>query len=351
MMLSAPIVKLLRMISVLLLSILSGCLFEKVDQFQLLGSTLDTSYSVIVVAPPKGVGEDMLREQLKDELAYVSSLISSYDPESELSKFNASELTEWTPLSKDTIKLIQACRRISKASGGAYDITLAGVSKLWNSVSGDQSTGLEQARPSLDQILELMNEVGYQLLLVSGSEINVRKLTPNLQVDLSSIGKGFAVDRVSQILEANGVGRYMVDIGGAIRTRGLTADGNMWKIGIELPPGSQHAGPSGVEVEDAHVVTVGNFRDYREVDGQRVTQFLDGRTGFPIQHNLASVTLLHGSVAMADAWATAFFAMGYDEATKMAEDKGIAAQFTIKEGEGFEVHSTASFDAYAYVDK
>jgi len=329
---------------------LQACLSEKAKQLQLQGTTMGTNYSVTVVEPQKDISEGLLKEQIESELARINKLISTYDPESELSEFNASSSTAWAPLAADTIKLIQSARQVSNESNGAYDVTLASLSELWGfGTSGDEQSETEQAaEPDLDAVLELMNEVGYQLLQVSGTGTTVRKLTPHLQVDLSSIGKGFAVDQVGLILEAAGIDRYLVDIGGEIRTRGLAVDGEMWKIGIEVPQTGASDASAGVAVEAAHIATSGDYRNFREVDGKRLSHLIDGRTGFPIEHNLASVTLLHGSTALADAWATAFMALGYEQASEIAAKKGIAAQFTLRKGDSFEVLQSKAFAAYAY---
>jgi len=311
---------------------------------------MGTNYTIIIVDPLEDTNEGVLQEQIDAELERVNALISTYDPESELSQFNASDSTAWTPLASETISLIKVARRISKESEGAYDVTLSTLSELWGfSTQNSDSNGTSS--PEFDQVLELMNEVGYQLLLVSGSEVNVRKLTPHLKVDLSSIGKGFAVDRVGELLESNGITRYLVDIGGEIRTRGRAKNAKMWKIGIELPEIGAQKAPSGVQVEDAHIATSGDYRNYREVDGVRVSHLIDGRTGFPIAHNLASVTVLHGSTALADAWATAFMAMGYEQASILADKKGMAAQFTLRVDNAFEVRQSKAFSAYAYTEK
>lgn len=331
---------------------LQGCFLDRADQFEITGSTMGTSYSVVVVDAPRSSNAGALKSQIDAELERINKLISTYDAASELSQFNASDSTEWTPLAAETIGLIKSARRVSKESDGAYDITLSTVSDLWGfgNQPVSQLNGLDAELPSLDQILEIMNEVGYQLLLISANEINVRKLTPHLKVDLSSIGKGYAVDRIGETLEANGVKRYLVDIGGEIRTRGKASDGKMWKVGIEVPQTGSSKASHGVIVENAHIATSGDYRNYREVDGRRVSHIIDGRTGFPIDHNLASVTILHGSTALADAWSTAFMTMGFDAAIRLANRKGIAAQFTLRGNGDFRVVQSEAFTAYAFSD-
>lgn len=340
----------------------SGCLKGNSAELRIAGSTMGTTYSITVVAPPSNVQQSTLQQQIEAEFATINQQISNWDSGSELSVFNASESTEWVPLSDSTITMVQSAVRISKETDGAYDVTLGSISELWGfgprlstAVKDDAELAVAaatpQVNPSLDDILRLMNNVGYQLLQVSSRDASLRKLTPGLQVDLSSIGKGYAVDRVGEILESQAINRYMVEIGGEIRTRGRAADGGMWKIGIEMPATLRGNIKKGLAVENAHIASSGDYRNYREVDGQRVSHLIDGRSGFPISHNLAAVTLLHGSVMQADAWATALMVLGYEEGLKVAQRKGLAVQFTVREGETFQVYTTKAFDAYAYTEK
>jgi len=175
----------------------------------------------------------------------------------------------------------------------------------------------------------------------------VRKLNPELQIDLSSLAKGYAADQIGEKLEALGHLNYLIEIGGEIRTRGLAADGGRWKIGIEWPESAGKPTMTGIAVGDAHVASSGDYRNYRIIDGERYTHIIDGRSGFPIAHELASVTVLHGSVMRADAWATAFMVLGFDDAVKLAEKKGLAARFVLRAGDGYRIEATSAFKAYA----
>lgn len=336
-----------RYCGVLLLAllVLAGCEEQTANTLELNGQTMGTTWQVTVVEP-RGLVDSSLQSLIDEELQRINGLMSTYDAESELSKFNSMRSVEWQPLSDETIALVEAARRVSKETSGAYDITLGSISALWG-FGQEESTG---SKPLLDDILLMLNDVGYQLLEVSSARKSVRKLNPDLKVDLSSLAKGYAVDKIGEQLEATGNQRYLVEIGGEIRTRGLAPNGERWKIGIEWPESGGEPEMTGIAVENAHIASSGDYRNYRVVDGERVTHILDGRSGYPISHNLAAVTVLHGSVMRADAWATAFMVLGYEESLALANKKGLAARFVIRESDGYRVDSTSVFKAYAIND-
>jgi len=332
---------------VVLLLLTSACLKQDDPSVEYSGQTMGTTYSVVIVDPPAGLNIEAAQAGTDTELARINDSMSNWNPESEISRFNDAISTDWVEVSQDTIALLRIARRISKETQGAYDVTLGSVSKLWGFHQASEGA-TEEIKPEMDEVLTLMYAVGYQLLQESRDGTSVRKLSPELQIDLSSIAKGFAVDRLGELLEGLGVTRYLVEIGGEIRTRGKAADGERWKIGIEWPiPGARDV-PTGIAVENAHVATSGDYRNYREIEGVRYSHLLDGRSGYPVTHGMAQVTVLHGSVAQADAWATAFMVVGPDEALAIADAKGLAARFTVRDGASFKVITTPAFDAYSY---
>jgi len=324
--------------------LLSSCSEPPAAELTTSGETMGTRYQVIVVAPGS-LNLARLQALIDDELQRINALMSTWDPDSEISLFNANADVDWRELSAETIEVIETARGISKETSGAYDITLGSVSALWGFGHGDEV----EKKPVLDDVLLLLNDVGWQLLEVAGSRESVRKLNPGLQVDLSSLAKGYAVDKIGERLEASGYQRYLVEIGGEVRTRGKAADGKMWQIGIEWPESAGEPEMTGIAVENAHIASSGDYRNYRLIDGVRYTHILDGRTGYPVSHNLAAVTVLHGSVTRADAWATAFMVLGYAEAIKIANRKGLAARFVLREEDGFSVMTTKAFNAYAMI--
>lgn len=327
-------------------ALLGGCFSDELPELELKGETMGTTWHVTIVDPQQ-LDEAALESAIESRLSDINAMMSTYDPDSELSQFNASSIVEWQPMSVDIIKVIEAAQRVSKETSGAYDVTLGSVLALWGFGQGESP----EAAPAMDDILLMLNDVGYQLLKVSSSQGRARKLHEALNVDLSSLAKGYAVDEIGKLIEATGQQRYLAEIGGEIRTRGRAADNGLWKIGIEWPEDSGEPEMTGIGVEYAHIASSGDYRNFKMIDGERYTHILDGRSGFPITHGLASVTVLHGSTMRADAWATAFMVLGFEESLAIANKKGLAARFVTRVGDGFKVVVTDAFKAYAINEK
>lgn len=161
-----------------------------------------------------------------------------------------------------------------------------------------------------------------------------------MQLDVSSLAKGFAVDQIGRLLEGLGIDHYIAEIGGELRVRGFRRPGLRWHVGVEHPDGSVN---SGLALTDAHVASSGSYRNYREVDGKRLSHIIDGSTGRPIEHSLVAVTVLHDSTMLADAWATALLIVGNTRAIELSEKMNLAVQLTSRSGNGFSVYRSPRF--------
>ncbi len=177
------------------------------------------------------------------------------------------------------------------------------------------------------------------------SSSSVTKAIADLTVDLSAIAKGFAVDRVADTLEAEGVETYMVEVGGEIRTKGLNPQAEPWRIGIERPVPGDQAIDLVVPLKDLSMATSGDYHNFYEVDGRRISHTIDPRTGYPITHNVASVSVIAALCVRADAYATALLVLG-PEGFDLAEELGLAAYFLQRDKEGvFVGRMTTAFKA------
>ena len=165
-------------------------------------------------------------------------------------------------------------------------------------------------------------------------------------MDLSAIAKGYGVDYLAKYLESNGIYDYMVEIGGEVRTKGSKSPGQAWKIGIEMPIPGKGGVMKVVQLKNKALATSGDYRNYFEKDGIRYSHILDPRTGRPIDHKLASVSVLADTCAEADSLATAFMVMGYDEALKVVEKRELGAFFIIREKGGFKTRVSSGFKPY-----
>ncbi|MBX2879365.1 MAG: FAD:protein FMN transferase [Granulosicoccus sp.] len=271
---------------------------------------------------------------LINELQRINRLMSTWDPQSDLSLFNKSGSLEQVSLHPDILTVVDTAVAVSKQTEGRYDITLDPVIRLWGFGHSESV-----ARPSDQMITQALAATGYQKLLRDSDKI--RKLRSDVSVDLSSLAKGFAVDQLGQILESYDVNHYLVEIGGEVRARGVKHTGDAWRVGIENPEGYAD---QGIYLRDTQVASSGTYRNYRLENGQRLSHIIDGRTGRPVEHYLVAVTVLHESTMLADAWATALLVVGESEARRLIEEQNLVAQLTVVENNAFRVERTPSFE-------
>jgi len=317
------------------------------DKAVLAGETMGTRFAVVLVEEGVERGRlERLQGLIDAELEAVNAEMSTYRPDSELSRFNAAEPGAAFEASAELLEMVELSRTMSVASEGAFDVTVGPLVDAWG-FGPDPRTRTE---PSAAEIAELRARVGVDKLRVDERARTLAKTVAGLRVDLSAIAKGHGCDRIAAILDDAGATDYMVEIGGEVRVRGHNPEGQAWKIGIEKP--SAAAGQARVvhellRVRDVSVATSGDYRNYWEADGVRYSHTLDARTGRPIEHELASVTVIHPvSAALADGWATTLNVLGPEAGFALAKREGLAAYFLIHAGEGFEARSTPAFSRY-----
>ena len=167
-----------------------------------------------------------------------------------------------------------------------------------------------------------------------------------MYVDLSAIAKGYAVDQLAELLDGHGIQHYLVEIGGELRSKGANAQEEPWRVAVELPESNQRMPYRIVELMDMGMATSGDYRNYFERNGVRYSHTIDPATGYPIHHNLASVTVLAPSAALADGLATAINVMGADRGLALAEAQGLAVFVILKQDTGFEAQYSTAFGPY-----
>jgi len=303
------------------------------------GQVMGTWYSVKYLPPSNAERSvDDINTEIHAKLARIDLLMSTYKATSEVSRFNAVEPGVWFDLSPQTYEVIELAQDISAKTLGAFDISVARLVDLWG-------FGPEQRAhhiPDADQLKQVLTEVGYENLKLHGSQLKVQKETP-LHIDLSAIAKGFGVDQVADYLDRIGVESFLVEVGGEIRTRGMKPNGQPWRVAIESPATGQRGVHSVVNVTDLALATSGDYRNYFEENGQRFSHTIDPKTGAPITHNLASVTVISSTAAEADALATAFSVMGPDQAMAYAKAYNVSTYLIVKEREGFVGKASEAF--------
>lgn len=316
---------------------------EKPQGFLFSGTTMGTTWRVKVVANSLTTEQrQSIDKAVKDAVAAVDRRMSTYKPESELSQFNSSPGTEPFALSPQTIKVLEVARQVYDLSGGSFDPTVGPLVEAWGF-----GPGKVEGVPSAEEISRLLGEVGLTKVHVDVKAGAVRKSLPALRLDLSGIAKGYAVDQVAATLLKDGYTDFMVEIGGETVVRGVNERGHRFRIGIERPTiGGERDILDVLSLTDLAVATSGDYRNYREVDGVRVSHTIDPRTGRPIDHRLASVSVVHSSCAFADAMATALNVLGPEAGMALARSEELAAQFVVRTAHGeFEARATESFQS------
>jgi thiamine biosynthesis lipoprotein len=306
------------------------------------GDTQGTTYHIKVVDLPSSLSPDTVKTAIEGELDDIDRHFSTYTPDSELSHFNQSRDSGWIPASASLLEVLSEAQRISKLSGGAYDVTVGPLVNLWGfgPKEGDDRI------PSQEEIAAARARVGYTHLGIRNSPPAVRKDIPDMYVDLNSIAQGYSVDRVAEKLEALGITNYLVEIGGELRGKGLNQLNGHWRIGIERPVPGERAVYTIIKIADVGVSTSGDYRDYFERDGVRYSHTINPGTGRPITHRLASVTVVSKNTMSADALSTALMVLGPDDGYHVAVQAGLAAYFIIKTDTGFTDRETPAFDQY-----
>ncbi|MCP5061674.1 MAG: FAD:protein FMN transferase [Ignavibacteriae bacterium] len=300
---------------IFLILVLSSCASgeKKIEDFSFAGTTMGTTYSVKIITDKKNIS-DNFDKNIDSILVEVNNQMSTYIPDSELSKFNSSINTNWFTTSKELVQLFKESIEISQLTNSAFDITVGQLVNLW----GFGPSHNENIIPTEEEIINLKKDIGIEKIQVDLENLGIKKLNPTLYCDLSAIAKGFGVDKLADYFTTLNIDNFMIEIGGEIKTAGKNAKGEDWRIGISSPNNSNLQ--SIIGLSNYSMATSGDYLNYFEQDGIRYSHTIDSRTGKPITHKLASVTVIHEDCRYADAIATAINVMGptvgYDFALK-----------------------------------
>jgi thiamine biosynthesis lipoprotein len=309
---------------------------------ELAGEAMGTRWFAVLGAAGRSRAEvARARAGIEAEIAAVERRMSTWDPDSELSRFNRHLSTDPFPLSPDTLAVLAIAREVSERSGGAFDVTVRPLVAAWGFGAGARAPG---PGPGPDELAALRARVGYRRLELAPAAGAARKRHPELECDLSAVAKGWAVDRAAEALAGLGFRDYLLELGGEVRVGGERPGGGAWRVAIERPDSDARAAQTSVELRDAALATSGDYRSFYMVDGERRSHLLDPRSGRPVSHGLASVSVVHRRAALADAWATALAVLGPQEGFARAEAEGLGACFIERRAPGdFLVRTTSGF--------
>jgi thiamine biosynthesis lipoprotein len=323
-----------------LLLVVVACQQNRADRYvHLSGETMGTTWSVIL--PPVDADTRAIKQGLEGHLERINALMSTYNPGSEISRFNQQPGTDWFAVSEDTARVVALALEISRLTDGAFDVTVGPLVDLW----GFGAVRPESLPPSPEQIAALVAGVGYEKLQLRREPPAIRKKISQLRIDFSAIAKGYAVDVLAHYLDQQQIKQYLVEIGGELKMRGLRSDGSPWRIAIEAPLEEVREVATVFSLTDIALATSGNYRNYYEENGQRYVHTIDPVSGQPIQHQLASVTVLDPVAVRADALATALMVMGEKRGRRFCEEHRVAAYFIIHSKTATTSYSSPAFQA------
>lgn len=307
------------------------------------GSTMGTSYHIKVI-PTGSTPIDIMAVSGKiiERLDEIDHLMSTYKSDSEISVFNQRQENQWVAISNETLNVIEAGQQVSKLSDGAFDMTIGNLVNLW----GFGPTINLDSIPQQQIIDEIINQIGYQKLQLTSQPPQLLKTSPQVYLDLSAIAKGYAVDAIAKVLLDLHIDNFMVEIGGEIVTHGFKSESTPWIIGVQSPAKVEQSVQKRLYLTDIAMATSGDYRNYFEQDGVRYSHTIDPRTGHPINHQLASVTVVSSTCMLADAYATAIMVLGPTEGMAFANKNNIAIFMIIKEGEAFTESNNELFTHY-----
>ena len=326
-----------RLLSAALLFFLAACttdeshLLVRGGTYSYRGDTMGTTYEVTVVADPEyDVRFPFLHSRIALTLGRIDEAMSTWQPESELSRFNRSATTDPFPASPDTVAVFQHALTVSALTGGAFDITVGPLVDAW----GFGPPGQPPAAPIDAELARLRERVGWQQLEVDESAPAIRKHAPEVSADLSALAKGYAVDQVAELLEREGFSNHLVEVGGELRAAGQNTNGEAWRVGIERPTAGPPTVYRTVTLTSHALATSGDYRNTYLLDGQRVSHTIDPRTGRPVTHALASVSVIDPLCVRADALATGLMVLGPDDGFALAAEQGWPALFLVHRPDG-----------------
>ncbi len=330
-------------IMVIVLLFATGC--AKKEPLVLQGQTMGTTYHIkIVDSAFDSSGKQALQLAVDSVLKEMNRQMSTYIPESEISRFNRWPAHKPFRISRDFMNVLKLSLQIYKESQGAFDVTVGPLVDLW----GFGKKGRRTTPPTPDQIQETLKRVGSEHIHILNDTL-ILKDVPGLELDFSAVAKGYGVDAVAALLGNRQFKNFMVEIGGEVVVKG-TKNEKPWRIGVDRPspnlaPGEQLEAI--LKLSDLALATSGDYRNYFTYHDSLYSHEIHPKTGRPVRNHVASVTVLAPSCALADAMATAIMVMGAQKGLAWVESKPQAeAMIILRKNGKFEEALSSGFNRY-----
>ncbi len=307
------------------------------------GKTMGTTYTVKYLQEDGAPIAKQISIDIEQLLKEVNRQMSTWQKNSEISTFNKLPVGESITISDDFLFVVDHALDVAQKTDGVFDPTIGPLVNLW----GFGPDG-ERKVPSEADIEEAKKKVGHDKIVVNLNEKKLSKKVEGVYLDLSASAKGFGVDVVSKHLTRQGLVNHMVEIGGEVRTSGKKND-KLWSIAIEVPAeDSYQVAQKVLPLDNLAVATSGSYRNFFKKGKKRYSHAINFKTGQPIKHTLASVSVVMKSCLEADSWATALMVMGVEDGLQLAEKLKIPAYFIYNPAgqneESFVEKSTTAFE-------
>lgn len=307
------------------------------------GESMGSGWTVRYVGDAESAAS--VQAGVQQRLDQVDAQMSTWKPQSDLSRYNQAAAESWVEVPVDLFQVIAAALKLAAETAGAYDPSVGPLVDLW----GFGPTPANRAPPDAATIADMRARTGWQRIRLDPTTHRVWQ-PGGSRIDLSSIAPGFAVDQIAQFLESQGHHDFLIEVGGEVRGQGSKPDGTPWQVAIQRPLDNDRADG---EVDAQHVLGLvdaalgssGDYRHFFEDGGRRYAHRIDPRTGYPLDNNVASVTVMSGKCQDADPLATALSVLGVEQGLAFAEQRGIAVLFILRTDDGFEERMSPGFAA------
>ena len=301
------------------------------------GPTMGSTYSIKYVRHAGLPALKDVQPEVEKILADVDQQMSTYRSDSDIERFNDLPANHCQKMPEPVLKLIRVGEQLSEQSEGSYDLTVEPLLNLWG--FGPQAR--QEKTPTAEALAEVRQRVGYQHLRIDRDQLCKDAA---VEVDFNSIAAGYAVDSIAAKLDAMGIHNYLAEATGELKATGRKLDGSSWRIALEEPRDDQQIAQKVIVVDGFGVSTSGDYRNYFQQDGRRYSHTFDARTGAPVLHTLASVTVIHPSALMADGLSTLLLILGPERGWDYAQAHDIGAFFVIRADTGFVTRTNQAFE-------
>lgn len=315
---------------VFLLIFISGCSLKR--EVLIKGRTMGTTYHIKVIA---GYFDSIsrLKGKIEQRLKEINASMSVYDGASEISRFNSIQTTdEGLTISGDFCHVLREGGNLFRLTEGAWDGTVKPLVDLW----GFSDPSIPKKIPLKTYIDQTLAQVGFSHIEISDNR-RLCKKKAGLMLDLNSIAKGFAVDRIAALIRETGIGDFLVEIGGEVYASGKKKDKEFWRVGINRPQkdASTDQVYRVVTLQNFALATSGDYRNFFEIEGRRYSHVIDPRTGYPVENSVVSATVMAETCTFADGLATALMVMGVEKGIELADRlKSVEAMMVVRRPDG-----------------